>query len=232
MKYLKGIIALLPLVITAAVLPLMPESVPMHYNAEGAVDRMGSRNELLLMPLMIILIVAVSAFVMKHYERRAEGPEDDREAISARTNLRTLKIISVTIPAIFGLLQLGVLYMTYRNANAQDVEVNSHMIVRLTAILMGIMCIVMGNLMPKTAINHIFGCRVSWSIYNENTWRKCNRFGGIVFIVIGLLLFVTSALVPTKAIALLMTGYLLAGTAVMLGYAYRVYKEEIAGQKK
>ena len=66
MKIAKGIIALLPLVITAAVLPFMPESVPMHYDINGNIDRMGSRYELLLMPLLIIVIVAVSAFVMKH----------------------------------------------------------------------------------------------------------------------------------------------------------------------
>lgn len=232
MKYLKGIIALLPLVITAAVLPIMPERVPMHYNIEGAVDRMGSRYELLLMPLMIILIAAVSAFVMKHYAKRAEGPEDDRDAMAARKNLKSLKWISVLIPAIFGVLQIGVLYMTYRNATAQSVEVDSDMIVRLTSILIGIMCIVMGTLMPKTAINHIFGFRVSWSMYNENTWRKGNRFGGIAFVVIGMLLIVTAAIVPAKAIALLMIGYLLGGTAVMLVYAYRVYKEEIGGQNK
>ena len=232
MKYLRGILALLPLVITAAVLPFMPESVPMHYNIEGAVDRMGSRYELLLLPLMVILIVAVSGFAMKHYTKRAEGPEDDRNAMAARKNVKSLNIISVMIPAIFGVLQIAVLYMTYRNATAQNVEVNSDMIVRVTAILIGIMCIVMGNLMPKTAMNHIFGFRISWSMYNENTWRKCNRFGGIVFVVIGMLLIVTAAIVPTKAVMLLMTGYLLAATAVMMVYAYRVYREEIAGEKK
>lgn len=231
MKVFKGIIALLPLVITAAVLPVMPETVPMHYNAEGAVDRMGSRYELLLMPLMIVLIAVVSALVMRHYAKRGEGPDDDRDAIAARTNLKTLQIISVAVPAIFGVLQLGILYMTYRNANAQDVAVNSDLIVRLTSILIGILCIVMGNFMPKTAINNLFGVRMTWSMYNENTWRRCNRFGGIVFVITGLLLIVTAAFVSAKAIALLMTGYLVADLAVIMIYAYKVYREEIAKQK-
>ena len=94
MKILKGILALLPLAITAAVMPFMPEMVPVHYNIDGSVDRMGSRYELLLMPLLIILIVAVSAFVMRHYEKRAEGPETDSDAAAARRNIRSLKIMS------------------------------------------------------------------------------------------------------------------------------------------
>ena len=227
MKILRWMIALLPLAITAAVLPIMPEQVPMHYNIEGAVDRMGSRYELLLLPVIIILVVAVSGFSMKHYEKRADSA-DGSEAKSARMNVKVLKISSFAVPVIFGALQGGVLYMTYRNAKAEHVEVNSDLIVRLSVILIGIMCIVFGIIMPKTERNNVFGFRVTWSMYNENTWKKCNTFGGIVFVIIGLLMMISSAIVPAAFVIFLMLGYLLAGTVVMLVYSYKVYKAEKA----
>ena len=227
MKILRWMIALLPLAITAAVLPIMPEQVPMHYNIEGAVDRMGSRYELLLLPVIIILVVAVSGFSMKHYEKRADSA-DGSEAKSARMNVKVLKISSFAVPVIFGALQGGVLYMTYRNAKAEHVEVNSDLIVRLSVILIGIMCVVFGIIMPKTERNNVFGFRVTWSMYNENTWKKCNTFGGIVFVIIGLLMMISSAIVPAAFVIFLMLGYLLAGTVVMLVYSYKVYKAEKA----
>ena len=227
MKILRWMIALLPLAITAAVLPIMPEQVPMHYNIEGAVDRMGSRYELLLLPVIIILVVAVSGFSMKHYEKRADSA-DGSEAKSARMNVKVLKISSFAVPVIFGALQGGVLYMTYRNAKAENVEVNSDLIVRLSVILIGIMCVVFGIIMPKTERNNVFGFRVTWSMYNENTWKKCNTFGGIVFVIIGLLMMISSAIVPAAFVIFLMLGYLLAGTVVMLVYSYKVYKAEKA----
>ena len=82
--------------------------------------------------------------------------------------------------------------------------------------------------MPKTERNNVFGFRVTWSMYNENTWKKCNTFGGIVFVIIGLLMMISSAIVPAAFVIFLMLGYLLAGTVVMLVYSYKVYKAEKA----
>ena len=226
MKKLKGILALIPLVITAAVLPFMPERVPMHYDIEGNVDRMGSRYELLLMPLLIIVIVAVSLFVAKHYAQRAESA-DSAEANSAKANSKVLHITSLAVPVIFGVLQCGILYMTYRNANSPETQVNSDLIVRLTFILIGAMCVVMGNFMPKAPRNNLFGFRVTWSIYNDNTWRKTNRMGGIFFVVIGLLMVITAALAPVKLAAMLSFVYLMGATAILLIYARKVYNDEI-----
>lgn len=226
MKILKGILTLLPLAITAAVLPFMPEQVPVHYDINGAVTRYGSRYELLLMPLLIILIVAVSAYVSKHYALRADGPEDDRDAKAARANIKSLRITTLVVPVIFGILQCYILYMTYRNARAQSVDVDSALIVRVAHILIGIMCIVFGNLMPRTERNNVFGFRTTWSMYNDNTWRKCNRMGGIFFVVIGLLIIVTSAVAPPTAGIFFLLGYLLVGTVILTVYSYRVYKAE------
>ena len=229
MKKLKLLIALVPLVITAAVLPLFPERVPMHYNIEGNVDRMGSRYELLLMPLIILLVVAVSSFATKHYVKRAECA-DESEAKTAKANTKVLGITSLAVPVVFGALQCGILYMTYRNATAQNIEVKSDLIVRLTFILIGLMCVVMGNFMPKAPRNNLFGFRVTWSMYNDNTWKKCNRMGGIFFVMIGLLMIVTSALVPVTLVAILSLVYLFGATIILLIYSYKVYKEEKASE--
>lgn len=232
MKILRWILALIPLGITAAVLPLMPERVPMHYDIEGAVDRVGSRNELLFMPLLIIAIVAVSTFVTKHYSRRAEETNDGKSAKAAETNAKTLNVISLAVPVFFGILQSCILYMTYKNARSDSIEVNSDLIVRVVYIVLGIMFALCGFFMPKVERNNMFGFRTTWSMYNDNTWRRCNRVGGVLFIVLGLLLILTSALVPATAITFLMLGYLVTATAALMVYSYNVYKEERAGENK
>lgn len=230
MKILRGILALLPLAITAAVLPMMPEKVPVHYNINGNVDRVGSRAELLLLPVILLAVAAVSALAMKHYEKRAESA-DESEARSARANRKALGVISLALPALFGALQCGVLYMTYRNARADSVAVSADFLVRLIFILVGLLCMVLGALMPKSERNNLFGFRVTWSMYNDTTWKKSNTLGGIVFIIIGLLLIVTTAFVPVFALTLLMLGYLLTGTVILSVYAYMVYKEEMAKEE-
>lgn len=226
MKKVRTILSLVPLVFTAAVLPFFPDRVPMHYGFDGQVDRFGSRYELFLLPLIIILVTVVSALYMKSSEAKANGPDDDSEAASARANLRVLGITSLLIPAIFGALQLCLLWMTYRNAGAENVNVNSDIIMRAAFILVGVMMLVMGNYMPKTVKNNFFGFRMSWTMYNENTWRKSNRFGGIVMMIVGLLMIISSAVVPPIVLPFVMLGMLTAAIVVMTVYAYRVYRAE------
>ena len=48
---------------TALFFILMPDTVPLHYNFAGEVDRMGSKYEFLLMP--IIALPMISAFTLQ-----------------------------------------------------------------------------------------------------------------------------------------------------------------------
>ncbi len=70
-------------------------------------------------------------------------------------------------------------------------------------ILMGIIFIILGNFMTKTRINSTVGVRIGWSMYNDNTWRKSNRFGAYV---------------------------ILASVATLI-YAHKVYVQEIESEK-
>ena len=48
------ILAVLPLLLTAAVYPAYPDVIPVHYNIEGVVDRYGGKIELFILPLIEI----------------------------------------------------------------------------------------------------------------------------------------------------------------------------------
>lgn len=50
MKKIMWLLSLVPLIITAAALQFLPESVPMHYNMAGQIDRWGSKYENLIFP--------------------------------------------------------------------------------------------------------------------------------------------------------------------------------------
>lgn len=37
--------------------------------------------------------------------------------------------------------------------------------------------------MTKAKRNTVVGLRTAWSMYNDNTWRKSNRFGAISIVI-------------------------------------------------
>ena len=56
--------------------------------------------------------------------------------------------------------------------------------------LPGVAMIILGNIMPKLRMNSIAGLRTVWSMKNETTWKKSQRFGGISFIVGGVIIII------------------------------------------
>ena len=88
------------------------------------------------------------------------------------------------------------------------------------------MLIILGNYMPKTKKNHITGIRVSWSMYNDITWMKSNRFGGAARMLAGLSTIITAFFARSAIVIVLLLVYILATTAITFLYSYKVYKAE------
>ena len=181
-KRILWITAFVSLVGTAAVLPLMPERVPMHYNAAWEIDRWGSKYENLLLPLMTVGMALFFAALASYYERKSKENAEDKESVQAASNAKVMWIVGAAVTVFFTAMQGMILYAAYHGA-ASDGSAQAENISRVTFVLTGALYIVLGNYMPKTRRNSTVGMRVSWSMYNDNTWRKCNRFGGIVMML-------------------------------------------------
>lgn len=54
-KMILYILMLLPLVVTAAALPFLPDEIPAHYGADNQVTRWGSKYETLVFPAITII---------------------------------------------------------------------------------------------------------------------------------------------------------------------------------
>ncbi len=65
----------------------------------------------------------------------------------------------------------------------------------LATFAIGLMLAGMGNVLPKLRSNFFFGIRTPWTLSDEQVWARTHRFGGLVFVAVGLLLM-ASALLP------------------------------------
>lgn len=231
MKKLMWAISILSLVLTAIVLQFMPDSVPMHYDLTGNIDRWGAKYENFLFPTIILLLSLHWHLFTAHYEKKAAKASSEKERAEALSNAKVLKIVGVSMASMFTVMQGFILYSAYvqTNVNAAQAYVD---IGKTSCVLVGIMVIILGNYMPKTKRNHIAGFRVSWSMYNDTTWMKSNRFGGAAMIITGLLIIITTVFVrPAIAVVLLLV-YILAATAITLIYSHKVYIAELSKNDK
>ncbi len=213
MKKLMWAISILSLVLTTIVLQFMPDSVPMHYNLAGNVDRWGSKYENLLFAA--------------HFEKKAAKAAAEKERAEALSNAKVLKIVGASMAAMFTIMQGFILYSAYMEAQVNASQSHAD-IGKVSCILAGAVLIILGNYMPKAKKNHIVGVRISWSMYNDTTWMKSNLFGGVATIIAGLLTIVTTVFVRSALAVVLLLVYILAATVITLIYSHKIYRAELS----
>lgn len=225
MKKLMWIVSVIPLLFTAVALQFMPDTIPMHSNLAGEIDRWGSKYESYIFPLLILAITLFWHLFTRHFEKKADRAKSDKERAEAQSNAKFLPIVGLSMAVMYTVMQAFILYGSYQTA-VTDSTVASVDIAKVSCIILGSIFIVLGNFMPKTRKNYLLGVRISYSMYNDTTWRKSNRFGAIAMIAAGILTVVTSIFLNGNAATVMMLIYLLGATAATLIYAKKVYDIE------
>ena len=223
MKILKWILCVITVLSTILMLFVLPDTVPVHFDINGMADRWGSKFELLLLPIVLIACAFLLDPLKNSYINKAKNTTNEKDKAEHLTNAKVLNITSVVTMFLFSIMNLITLYNTYIMVYP-DTDLPQFDTMRAVGAVMGIVIVVLGNYMPKTRLNSNIGFRLPWTMYNDNTWNKSNRFASYIFIVVGVIMTVSSLLFESGAIVG-MVAFLIAMAIVML-YAYLVYFRE------
>lgn len=225
-KKIMWVTAIIPLIITAAVLQFMPDLVPMHYDTAGNIDRWGNKNENYIFCLMIIGLTIFWHFLIRYYEKKAEQTDDRREQAVIASNSNVLKKVVIIQNILFSIQQYCILFQAYKEATATGTG-STLQTDKMIYFSIGVMFVLVGNYMSRTKRNALVGFRIKWSMYNDITWQKSNFVAAIAVVAAGLVTMITSTILQGNLILMLLTmTYLFIALAVSLIYAYKVYCEE------
>lgn len=214
-KIICIILMLLPLAMTAVALMFMPERVPMHYGINGQVDRWGSKYENLILPIITIVFGAFMLIVAK-FSSENENSVKNNEKVTILTNIAALLLFNA-MNAYFIYTSLA----SISDLNSMTVDIFS-----LIFVILGIGFVFIGNIMPKAKLNSLIGMRTPWSMKNEETWRRCQRFSGISGIIIGAVMAVGCMFFFKGTAALIFSLLLMAGMCVVdIVYSYLIAKK-------
>lgn len=96
---------------------------------------------------------------------------------------------------------------------------------RALPIGIGVVCILVGNVLPRARRNWMFGVRTPWTLSNERVWERTHRLAGYLFVLLGVALLVAAALpvvFPTEAV-LASIGVV---AAISFIYSFLAWREE------
>ena len=200
-------LTVLSVAVTAVFLALMPDTVPMHYDAAGVADRFGSKYENLIFPLCTAGMALLFALLDKLQQE----------------NRKVLAYTGTGMLVFFNALFAYMMWQSLRyDTSAATTDIN-----RFTAIAMGLLLILLGRVMPKAQRNSMFGLRTPWSTASDTVWQKSQQFSGVSAAVAGLLLCLVGAALNGTVVIIAMLAVLLLWGAVCTAASWYYYKQDL-----
>jgi len=184
-----------------------PDSIPVHWNIYGQVDRYGSKVEGLLMIPLVTLGIYILMILLPRID---PGRANYQRFASVYSLFRIL--ITAVMAVIYAVVILWV----------RGYQLDVSMVI---PIVIGAMFVVMGNYMGKIRPNWFVGIRTPWTISSKLSWTKTHRLGGRVFILMGLALILAGA-IHTQWAAYLSFAAIIVGLIWTFVYSYMVWKDD------
>lgn len=220
------IAAFVPVIVTSIVLQFLPDVIPMHYDTKGNIDRWGSKSESFVLPIIILVVTLFWHLLIYFFEKKAKNADTEKAQMEARSNVKVLYIVGIVQALMFGIMQYFSLYSAYIQVSTESNKTSGDM-AKVSCILCGLMIVVLGNYMTKTKINSAVGLRTVWSMHNDNTWRKSNRFAAITFIIAGLLTIITTVFASGMLSTVGLLVYIIIAAIASVIYSKIVYDQEV-----
>lgn len=201
MKNKKSIITMWVLAFVSPIMFLaaysyLPESVPIHWNAQGQVDNYGSKAMAAFIFFLPLLLALMFQFL----------PKIDPKKQNYVKFQKYYDIFAIFFIAFFVVVN-GVMLTEILKPGTLSIGL-------VISIGVSLMLIVLGNMMGKIKHNYFMGIKTPWTLADPDVWNKTHRVGGIMWVVIGILAFITSFISTVIFSVILLVGAL--GSTVVL----------------
>ncbi len=165
------LIALIPIVFLGIIWNDLPDEVPMHWNANGDIDRMGAKSEL----LFIITGIPVFLYLLLRFIPKIDPKKNIDPADSQYLKLRMI------IQLFISLVMSYILYMT-KNPDSADSN--------LIFALIGLGFSGLGWGFKGLKPNYFAGIRTPWTLESPEVWTKTHEIASQFWIGGGILIFI------------------------------------------
>jgi uncharacterized membrane protein len=212
MKWISWMIVAIALLMSAALYRQLPESMPIHWNLAGEVDRYASKSTGAFMLPLVMVALAVMFETLPRVSPRGFAIDPDSRGYRAIALTSLLALLVIHAFAI--LTSIGV-----------PIDMTMAM-----PLMMGALFVVIGNYITTVRKNFFVGIRTPWTLANDDVWFRTHRLGGRLFMLGGLVLMAAAFLGPKAMFAVLM-GVIVLVAGVPIVYSYVVYRR-LADEKR
>ncbi|MEG1390948.1 MAG: SdpI family protein [Angelakisella sp.] len=199
------LVCLLPMLLGILLYNKLPDSIPIHFNAAGEVDRYTSKIVGVLgMPLLLTLLNVFLHFVLNNDPKKANMS-------------RTMLIISKWCIPVISIIAQGTSLAIALGASIP--------IPTIMSIFVGLLFIACGNYFPKTKQNYTMGIKLPWTLNSEENWNRTHRLAGYLWVGGGFAILICGLIRGLETPLFL--SIILVMTLIPTVYSYLLYKKGI-----
>ncbi len=203
------LILCIPIIYTINVYPSLPKTIPIHFDLEGNPNGFADKDSLWFVMLVMTAVSAGTYLLIKNL------PKIDPKKTAGQSPDVYHKIALVLVVFLSAISIL----IVYASANG-TIRIN-----KVILPLMGLVFAILGNYMHSIKPNYFIGFRTPWTLENEDNWRKTHQLVGKIWVPGGLLLTLTSLLLPAKP-GLIVFFSVVAIMVIVPGvFSYRYFKK-------
>lgn len=145
---------LLTVLATASIYQRLPELIPAHFNWEGQVDRFGSKMELFLLPVLMVILSGIFLILRRSLQKTSE------------INAKICNQVLVVLLLLFTLLQGWMIH----SIQSSSINIGSFLF-----LIFGGLFLYFGSVLKKVERNPWIGLRTKWSLSSDVVWKKSNE---------------------------------------------------------
>ena len=185
---------------------VFPETVPVHWNIAGEVDRYGSRFEgAFILPIVVTAMYLLFLFIPLIDPKKEKYQQFQN------------------VYHIFRYILILIMWVIYLIASFNGLGYNIRVEIWIP-LTIGLLFIILGNYMGKIKPNWFMGIRTPWTLSNDEVWSKTHRLGGKLFMLMGLLLMLSPVL-PWQSLTLTLIIPVSIIALVPVVYSYLLYRK-------
>jgi immunity protein, SdpI family len=202
------LIMLVPAIYLTILWKQIPQSVPMHFDLKGNVDRYGTKHDLLILILSLTALNAVMYLIVSNIYKI-----DPRK--TATQNKDRLKQIAFSVTLYLSAIWIMLIYEIAHN----DVT----MTMKFVFVAMGLLFALLGNNMYNIKPNYFAGLRLPWTLENEDNWRKTHHLAGRLWFFGGLIFAAVTFFINNNLIGYIAISMLTILIIIPIFYSYNIY---------
>lgn len=184
--YINIIIVFIAIIGSAIIIfKFLPETVALHYNFEGEVDRYGSKYELLLLNLILIILMIFWAFIYTLVKRAVE--EENITQVTQNIIKLTIQIVFFICFISFSVIDF---YYIFKVSIIRDLGSSVSVVFIFLSLLEMSAGILSNPLINK--FSYFIGYRSKYALSNNEAWKKLNHCSSISLFVFSLISLIIS----------------------------------------